>query len=70
MGGTYFFLFFGNVICAVICARWALELGYSQLRQMLILGAGLLLGPLALVHMYILLVIEAKKRDQRGADWV
>jgi hypothetical protein len=40
-------------VCAVICAKWAMDLGWSQTRQMIWFAAGLLLGPLAMMILYV-----------------
>jgi hypothetical protein len=50
-----------NLSCAVICAKWALDLGYSQLKQNLFCIGGLILGPLMLALLYVRLVNKAKK---------
>ena len=39
--------------CAIICARWALELGWGRVRQFLWLLIGGLLGPLGLLILYM-----------------
>ena len=59
-----------NATCAVVCAKWALDLGFSQLRQILFLLAGLLFGPLTLLILYIYLINKAKKEGQPGAKMV
>jgi hypothetical protein len=59
-----------NVTCAVVCAKWALDLGFSQFRQMLFLIGGLLFGPLTLLILYIYLINKAKKEGQPGAKLV
>jgi len=33
----------GNITCAFVCAKWALELGFSQSRQLLALVGGITL---------------------------
>ena len=43
-------------ICAVISAKWAMELGLSQGRQILWGIGGLIFGPLMLLNAYIYLV--------------
>jgi hypothetical protein len=50
-----------NLTCAIICAKWALDLGYSQLKQNLFLIGGFILGPLMLALLYVRLVNNAKK---------
>jgi hypothetical protein len=58
---------FGNAVCALVSAKWALELGYSQTRQVLCLVAGLLFGPLTLLILYIYLLEKATKEGRSGA---
>ena len=55
-----------NVSCAVICAKWALELGFSQIRQILFLIGGLLFGPIMLLILYVFMVNKAKKEGNPG----
>ncbi len=57
-----------NVTCAVVCAKWALDLGFSQLRQILVFLGGLVFGPLTLLILYIYLIDKAKKEGQPGAN--
>ena len=56
-----------NAVCAVVCAKWALDLGLSQLRQVLYLVGGLLFGPLTLLVLYVYLVKKANSEGQPGA---
>ena len=56
-----------NTICALICAKWALDLGVSQLRQILFAIGGLIFGPLMLLILYVFLIYKAKKEGQPGA---
>ena len=55
-----------NLSCAVICAKWALDLGFSQVRQVLFLIGGLILGPIMLLILYVFLVNKAKKEGGTG----
>jgi hypothetical protein len=41
---------------AIICARWAMELGYTQFRQLLWGIAGLFAGPLVMLILYVRLL--------------
>jgi hypothetical protein len=59
-----------NVTCSIICAKWALDLGFSQIRQILFLVGGLLFGPIMLLILYIYLIYKAKKEGQPGAKMV
>lgn len=56
----------GNIVSAFICAKWALELGFSQSRQILFLIAGVLFGPLTLLILYVYLINKAKKEGLSG----
>ena len=56
-----------NLSCAVICAKWALDLGFSQIRQILFLIGGLFFGPIMLLILYVFLVNNAKKEGKAGA---
>jgi len=52
-----------NVLCALISAKWALDLGFSEGRQLLYLIGGLLLGPFMLLILYIRL--QYKQRAEK-----
>ncbi len=54
----------GNVICALISAKWAMELGFSESRQILFLFGGLLIGPLMLLILYIRLQYKYKEETK------
>ena len=60
----------GNLVCAIVCAKWALELGYSQIRQVLFLFGGLFFGPLTLLILYVYLVQKAQKEGRPGAKFI
>jgi hypothetical protein len=53
---------------AILCAKWALDLGYSQGRQMIWFVGGLCLGPLAMLILYVQLVNAAPASAKRWAD--
>jgi hypothetical protein len=55
-----------NLSCAVISAKWALDPGFSQIRQMLFLVGGVLLGPIMLLVLYIFFVNKAKRAGDPG----
>ena len=55
-----------NLSCAVICAKWALDLEFSQIRQVLFLIGGLLFGPIMLLVLYVFLINKAKKEGGSG----
>ena len=52
-------------VCAVICAKWAMDLGCSQVSQMIWFVAGLLLGPLAMMILYVRLIGVAPESARR-----
>ena len=56
--------------CAVISARWAMELGYSQTRQILFGIGGLFLGPLMLLVLYVRLLYQAKAEGKPAAKMI
>ena len=45
-----------HIIAAIICAKWAMDLGYSQVRQVLWGIAGLVIAPLILLILYVRLI--------------
>ena len=47
------------LLCALVSAKWALELGFSQLRQFIWGVGGMILGPLLPLVLYIRLVRRA-----------
>lgn len=55
-----------NLACAIICAKWALDLGFSQIRQILFLIGGLLLGPIMLLILYVFLVNRTRQAGGTG----
>lgn len=59
-----------NLVCAIVAAKWAMELGASQTRQILFLLAGLLFGPLTLLVLYVYFIENAKKRGWAGGRLV
>jgi len=59
-----------NAACGVICAKWALDLGFSQLRQVIFLVGGLVFGPLMLLILYVFLINKAKEEGAPGAKVV
>jgi len=55
-----------NLTCGIICAKWALDLGYSQTRQLLFLIGGLFAGPFILLILYVYLIRKASSDGQSG----
>jgi len=57
-----------NLSCAIISAKWALDFGFSQVRQIIILIGGLLFGPIMLLILYILCIQKAMKEGGSGGQ--
>jgi hypothetical protein len=53
------------LVSAVICAKWAMDLGWSQARQIIWFIAGLLLGPVAMLILYVRLLGVAPESAKR-----
>ena len=53
--------------CALISAKWAMDLGYSQLRQIIFGLGGLFFGPLMLLILYVRLLYQAKTEGTSAA---
>ena len=45
-----------HLIAAIVCAKWAMDLGFCQFRQLLWGIAGLLVPPLVLIILYVRLI--------------
>ena len=58
-----------NLSCAVISAKWALDLGFSQLRQVIFLIGGAVFGPIMLLILYVFLVNKAKTEGGAGGKF-
>lgn len=57
------------LICGIISAKWAMELRFSQLGQILWGIAGLLLGPLTLLILYIRQLGALQASGKPGGGW-
>ncbi len=57
-----------NVSSAMICAKWALDLEFSQSRQLVCAIGGLFLGPIMLLILYVRLVRKAKMEGRAGGN--
>ena len=57
-----------NIACAIICAKWALDLGYSQSRQIIWGLGGIFFGPLIMLLLYIRLIYKAKSEGSSSGD--
>jgi hypothetical protein len=56
-------LFLIMPVCALVSAKWAMELGFNQFRQLLWAIAGFFTGPLALLVLYVRLLYQ--QRDEQ-----
>ncbi len=59
-----------SLICGLISAKWALDLELSQSRQVLLLIAGIVFGPLTLLILYVSLIRKSNKEGRPGARMV
>jgi hypothetical protein len=62
------FAWFGFA-CAIIVAKWAAELGFSQTSQMLWAALGFFFPPLALLALYVRHLQHRKTLGLPGANW-
>lgn len=53
----------------IICAKWAMELGYSQFTQLILLVAGCCFGPLVLACLYVRLLNQRKAKSESGTQF-
>lgn len=59
----------GAVICAIISGKWAMELGFSQFRQLLWSIAGFCLPPIVLLVLYVRMLNVRGHGGQPGGAW-
>ena len=57
-----------NFACSVICAKWALDLGHSQIRQVIWWAGGMIFGPFTMLFLYIKLITKAKSDNKSSGD--
>ena len=57
-----------NIACSIICAKWALDLGYSQSRQLIWGLGGMFFGPLIMLLLYIRLIYKSKSEGNSSGD--
>jgi hypothetical protein len=55
--------------CAILAAKWAAELGFRQWRQVLWGIAGLVLGPIALLLLYVRVLRRAQAEGLPAGRW-
>ena len=58
-----------STMFGLISAKWALDLGYSQVSQLLHLVAGLIFGPLVLLVLYVRLIYKRQAEGTPGAQF-
>ena len=63
MPGALAFLF------GIISAKWSLDLGYSQMKQLIFFISGLFLGPLILFLLYIRMIYKFEKEGTAGTHF-
>jgi hypothetical protein len=59
----------GAIVCAIISGKWAMELGFSQFRQLLWIIAGLLFPPLVLLVLYVRMLHVRGRVGHLGGAW-
>lgn len=57
-----------NSIAAIICAKWAMDLGFSQPRQLLWAIAGFVAAPLILLILYVRLIRQGLAEPSDAAE--
>ena len=57
-----------NFVCSIVCAKWALDLGYSQFRQIIWGLGGMFFGPFIMLILYIRLIYKAKSEGSASGD--
>ena len=55
-----------GLLTAIICGKWAMELGYRQSRQLLWMIAGLMIPPLALLMLYVRQIRRFREQGKAG----
>jgi len=58
----------GSLLSAVVSAKWAMDLGYSQLSQFFWGVGGLILGPLMPFFLYIRLIYKCRAEGRLGGQ--
>lgn len=58
-----------SVVCAIIAAKWAAELGFSQTSQLLWGLLGLVFPQLALLALYVRLLYQYKAKQLPSGNW-
>ena len=55
-----------GLITAIICGKWAMELGFRQSRQLLWMIAGFVIPPLALLALYVRQIRQFRQEGKTG----
>lgn len=55
-------------VSAIVSAKWAMELGFNQFRQLLWMIAGFFLGPLALLVLYVRMLYKQQDDERRARE--
>lgn len=62
--GTLTAWFSVGAISAVVAGKWAMELEFNQFRQLLWIVAGLIVGPLAPLVLYVRMLYQRSDHDR------
>jgi hypothetical protein len=57
-----------NFACSIVCAKWALDLEYSQFRQIIWGLGGMLFGPFIMLLLYIRFIYLAKSEGSSSGN--
>ncbi len=62
---------FGGIglLTAIICGKWAMELGFRQSRQLLWMIAGFVIPPLGLLALYVRQIRQFRQEGKAGGRW-
>lgn len=58
-----------GVITAIISGKWAMELGFRQWQQLLLMILGFFFAPLVLLVLYVRLIRQCKQEGKPGGRW-
>lgn len=58
------------LVCAIISAKWAMELGFSQARQLLWAIAAFFFPPIVLLILYVRMLYVRGRSGQPGGGWL
>jgi hypothetical protein len=70
MEREHFYLTVLAFTCALVAAKWAMELGISQFGQLLWGVAALFFGPFVLLLLYIRLIRTRQTLSEPGGQWL